>query len=269
DHPVNLGMACPKGWEALAALRATDRGRTPLLRANRGAPFQPCGWDRALDIFCERLRSFKGRFGAESVAVLSTGQITTEEMDFLGSFLNLGLGFVHCDSNTRQCMATTHVAYKESFGFDAPPYSYTDLQISDVLVFVGANPCIAHPVMWQWVSRNPHRPEILVVDPRRTETAAAATQHYPICPKSDLWLLYGVAHLLIRSGTVHTDFVRTHTSGFTEFADFVQAFRPEIVAEKCGITVSQLEQLTNTIARGRRVSFWWTMGVNQGHEATR
>jgi anaerobic selenocysteine-containing dehydrogenase len=269
EYPVNLGMACPKGWEALAALRATDRGRTPLLRAKRGAPFQPCDWNQALDIFCGRLRSFKERFGAESVAFLSTGQITTEEMAFLGSLFKFGLGFVHCDSNTRQCMATTHVAYKESFGFDAPPYSYTDLQISDVLVFVGANPCIAHPVMWQWVSRNPHQPEILVVDPRRTETAAAATQHYAICPKSDLWLLYGVAHLLIRSGAVQTDFVRAHTSGFTEFADFVQAFHPEIVAEKCGITVSQLEQLTSTIARGKRVSFWWTMGVNQGHEATR
>ncbi|MBV8586949.1 MAG: nitrate reductase, partial [Verrucomicrobia bacterium] len=269
EYPVNVGMACPKGWEALAPLRATDRGRTPLLRTKRGAPLQPCDWDQALDIFCQRLRSFKERSGVESVAFLSTGQITTEEMAFLGCLFKFGLGFVHCDSNTRQCMATTHVAYKESFGFDAPPYSYNDLQISDVLVFVGANPCIAHPVMWQWVSRNPHQPEILVVDPRRTETAAAATQHYPISPKSDLWLLYGVAHLLIRSGAVRTDFVRAHTTGFAEFAQFVQAFNPKIVAEKCGLTVSQLEQLANTVARGKRVSFWWTMGVNQGHEATR
>lgn len=132
EYPVNLGMACPKGWEALAPLRATDRGRTPLLRIKRGAPLQSCDWDEALDVFCERLKSFKERFGTESVAFLSTGQITTEEMAFLGSLFEFGLGFVHCDSNTRQCMATTHVAYKESFGFDAPPYSYTDLQISDV-----------------------------------------------------------------------------------------------------------------------------------------
>ena len=119
-------------------------------------------------------------------------------MAFLGCLFKFGMGFVHGDGNTRQCMATSHVAYKQSFGFDAPPFTYADFEQSDVLVFVGANPCIAHPIMWQRVMRNPNKPEIIVVDPRTTETAMAATQHFAIRPKSDLVLLYGLANLAHR-----------------------------------------------------------------------
>src|SRR5438046_10755494 len=108
------------------------------------------------------------------------------------------MGFVHCDPNTRQCMATSHVAYKESFGFDAPPFTYADFEESDVLVFVGANPCIAHPIMWQRVLRNKNNPQIIVVDPRRTETAMNATQHLALNPKAELVVLHDLANLLVQ-----------------------------------------------------------------------
>ena len=218
SYPVNLGMACPKGWEALTPLSALDRGTTPLVRATRNAALEPCDWERALVLFCERFKEIRTKHGPESVAFLSTGQITTEEMAFIGCLFKFGMGFVHCDSNTRQCMATSHVAYKESFGFDAPPFTYADFEQSDVLVFVGANPCLAHPIMWQRVMRNPNKPEILVVDPRTTETAMAATQHYAIRPKSDLVLLYGIANLLIANGWIDRKFIEAHTSSFEDFA---------------------------------------------------
>jgi anaerobic selenocysteine-containing dehydrogenase len=269
SYPVNLGMACPKGWEALTPLSAPDRGNTPLVRANRGGPLDPCDWERALVLFCERFKELRRNYGPESVAFLSTGQITTEEMAFLGCLFKFGMGFVHCDSNTRQCMATSHVAYKESFGFDAPPFTYADFELSDVLVFVGANPCLAHPIMWQRVMRNPKRPEILVVDPRTTETSMAATQHFAIRPKSDLVLLYGLANLLIAGDSIDRTFIDAHTSGFEEFARFVSAFTPERVARETELSVAQLERFARTIGQGQAVSFWWTMGVNQGHESTR
>jgi anaerobic selenocysteine-containing dehydrogenase len=269
EYPVNLGMACPKGWEALSPLTAPDRGTEPLLRFSRGGSFESCTWDRAVTLFCEKFKAIKAKHGPESVAFLSTGQITTEEMAFMGCLFKFGMGFVHCDSNTRQCMATAHVAYKESFGFDAPPYTYADFEESDVLVFVGSNPCIAHPIMWQRVMRNRNKPEIIVVDPRVTETAMAATQHYAIQPKSDLVLLYGLAHLLIKMGAVKREFIAAHTGGYEEFAAFVEAFAPATTAAATGISEERLNRFAQTIADGKRVSFWWTMGVNQGHESTR
>jgi assimilatory nitrate reductase catalytic subunit len=163
-------------------------------------------------------------------------------------------------------MATAVVAYKESFGFDAPPYTYRDFEESDTLVFVGANPCIAHPIMWARVCNNPHRPAILVIDPRRTETAMAATEHFPLLPKSDLALLYGVARILIERGWVDRAFIAAHTAGFDEFASRVEAFSLDRVCAATGLPADAIEGLAEHIHRGRRVSFWWTMGVNQSHE---
>jgi len=269
DYPVNLGMACPKGWEALTPLAAPDRATTPLLRNTATGKLEPTDWDHAMQVFTLKFKAIMDQQGPESVAFLSTGQICTEEMAFLGALWKFGMGALHCDSNTRQCMATSAVAYKQSFGFDAPPFTYADFEESDVLVFIGANPCVAHPIMWQRVLRNRRSPEIIVLDPRTTETAMAATTHLPLAPKSDLALLYGVAHLLIQNGWVDREFVDAHTSGFAEFAEFVREFKPDAVAAKAGLTVGQIYRLAESVKPGKRVSFWWTMGVNQGHESTR
>jgi assimilatory nitrate reductase catalytic subunit len=268
NYPVNLGMACPKGWEALTVLRSADRATTPLLKDAHGRQ-RPVQWDQALKVFCERLQTIQRQHGPHSVAFLSTGQIATEEMALLGSLAKFGMGMLHGDGNTRQCMATSVVAYKQSFGFDAPPYTYDDLEQSDVLVFVGSNLCIAHPILWQRVCRNPHQPQIIVVDPRKTETAMAATLHLPLKPKSDLTLFYGIAHLLIREGWINADFLAAHTSGFEGFCDHVASFTPERVAAESGIDEPTLLRVARLIHEGKRVSFWWTMGVNQSYEGVR
>lgn len=269
DYPVNLGMACPKGWEALTPLAAPDRATTPLLRSQPGGPLEPVDWSRALSVFVERMKRCQAQHGPHSIAFLSTGQIPTEEMALLGALFKFGMGGLHCDSNTRQCMATTHVAYKQAFGFDAPPYTYADFEASDVMVFIGANPAIAHPIMWQRVMRNPHDPKIIVIDPRRTETAMLATRHLAVRPKGDLWLLYAVANELVARNWIQRDFIEIHTTGFDEFRSFLSPYTPEACATLCGIPSEDIRSLASIIAAGRAVSFWWTMGVNQGHESTR
>ena len=269
DYPVNLGMACPKGWEALTPLSSPDRALTPLVRLERGGPLEPCDWERALVLFCERFKDLQRRYGRDSIAWLGTGQMVNEELAFLGVLAKFGMGMVHGDGNTRQCMATAVSAYKQSFGFDAPPYTYADFEESDVIVLIGSNLCIAHPIMWQRIMRNRHHPEVIVVDPRKTETAMAATQHYALKPKSDLVLLYGLAQILISRGWLDRGFIEGHTNGFREFSEFVARFTPEAVSNAAGLSVTDLHRFAETIYSGKRVSFWWTMGVNQGHEATR
>lgn len=268
DYPVNTGMACPKGWEALSVLDAPDRGTTALLRNQQGE-LEPVNWDKAMTVFCDRFKDVQRRHGKESVAFLSTGQLPTEEMTYLGSLAKFGMGMRHGDGNTRQCMATAVIAYKESFGFDAPPYTYQDFEESDVIVLVGSNLCIAHPIMWQRICRNPHNPEIIVLDPRKTETAVAATKHLALNPKSDLALLYGLAHVLIANDWIDRDFLTNHTSGFAEFSHHVERFTPAVVQQVSGISEDELFQVARTIHQGKRVSLWWTMGVNQSYEGVR
>lgn len=268
EYPVNLGMACPKGWEALSVLDADDRATTPLLR-DRTGELRPLTWNQALHEFCDRFKKIGAEHGPESVAFLSTGQMVTEEMALLGAVAKFGMGMVHGDGNTRQCMATAVTAYKESFGFDAPPYTYADFEESDVIVLVGSNLCVAHPIMWERVCRNPHSPEIIVVDPRRTETAMAASVHAAIRPKSDLAFFYALANLLIQGGYVDRDYVDAHTNEFDGFAEFVADYTAERAAVESGVPEETIEHIARTIGEGQRVSFWWTMGVNQHYEGVR
>ena len=123
DYPVNRGMACPKGWEALTVLDAPDRATAPLLRGEDGRR-RPVDWHEAMATMTARFRAIQAEHGDDAVAFLSTGQIATEEMALLGAVAKFGMGMVHGDGNTRQCMATAVVAYKQAFGFDAPPYTY-------------------------------------------------------------------------------------------------------------------------------------------------
>jgi anaerobic selenocysteine-containing dehydrogenase len=267
-YPVNLGMACPKGWEALTPLKAPDRATTPLYREADGH-LNPIDWDAALTLFVTKFKEIRQKHGPNSLAFLSTGQICTEEMAFLGALAKFGMGITHGDGNTRQCMATAATAYKQSFGFDSPPFTYKDFEESDVVVFIGANPCIAHPILWERVCKNQRTPAIVVVDPRRTETAMQATHHYALKPKSDLSLLYGLANLLIQNNWLEPDFIRDHTAGFEDLKKHVQDFSLSRVARDTGLTEPQLREFAALLQPGKRVSFWWTMGVNQGHEATR
>ena len=267
EYPVNLGMACPKGWEALTPLRGPGRATTPLVRRN--GKLEPASWEDATFEMVGRFKAIKEKHGRGALAWLGTGQMPTEELAFLGALGKFGMGILHGDGNTRQCMATAATAYKQSFGFDAPPYTYKDFEESDVIVLVGSNLCIAHPIMWERVCKNPHQPAIVVVDPRKTETAMAATHHYAVRPKGDLPFLYGVLRELITRGWIDRDYIAAHTSGFDELAAHVDAFTLERASKDSGVPAAGITALAELIHQGKRVSLWWTMGVNQSHEGTR
>jgi assimilatory nitrate reductase catalytic subunit len=266
--PVNLGMACPKGWQALDPLDAPDRATGPLLRDLSGK-LMPVDWDTALEVFVSKLKEIQAKHGCESAAFLSTGQIPFEEMAYLGCLWKFGMGFLHGDANTRQCMATAVTAYKQSFGFDAPPATYADFEESDVIVLVGANLCIAHPILWQRVMRNQRNPHIIVIDPRATETAQAATHHVALKPKGDLPLFYALAHCIIRDGRTDPESI-ANTTGYDEFADFVREYTPASCVERTGMTAVEIEAFARRVSEpGKRVSWWWTMGINQSYEGVR
>ena len=242
--------------------------KTPYLRGEDGT-FQSVGWNEALTMFADNFKKIKAKHGSESLAFLSTGQITVEEMALLGSLAKFGMAIVHGDGNTRQCMATAAVAYKQSFGFDAPPYTYRDFEESDAVVFVGANPFISHPIMWERVCLNKNNPIIIVIDPRNTETARSATRHCAINPKSDASLFYCLANILIERNAVDSDFISKHTTSFGEYSDFVKKYTVRRATEETGLNDHEIVSIADTIQGGRNVSFWWTMGVNQSQFGVR
>ena len=140
---------------------------------------------------------------------------------------------------------------------------------SDVIVFVGANPCLAHPILWERVLRNRNDPAIVVIDPRVTETAMQATGHLALRPKSDQALFYGLARILIERGWIDHAYIDAHTRDFGEYAAAVEPYTLDRVAEETGLGADVIERFAATVHGGRRVSFWWTMGVNQSYQGVR
>ena len=266
-YPVNHGKACEKGLNLIEPLMSDERGTIPLFKSDAGR--EPLEWNDAVWLFCNRMKDIIREWGPESVAFLSTGQITTEEMALLGALAKFGMGMVHGDGNTRQCMASASVAYKQAFGFDAPPYTCEDLEESDTIVFVGANPVVAHPLLWNRIRSNKKKPKVIVVDPRRTKTAQVATHHYPLEPKTDLLLLYAVSNILIERGWIDEEFIEQHTQGFKAYRAHVAEYPAAFAAARCGLKPEQIEEFARLIHQGKNVSFWWSMGVNQSHQGVK
>lgn len=265
QYPVNLGKACPKGWESLSVMESKQRALDPRIRRADGR-LAACTWDEASSHFVTRMRALQETYGEGSLAFLSTGQMCSEEMALLGSFARFGMGMKHGDGNTRQCMATAAVAYKKSFGFDSPPYTYKDLEESDVIVLVGSNLCISHPILWQRVKQNPRSPRIIVIDPRYTETAAMATVYVPVAPKGDLLLFYGLAKILLARGWIDCDFIQASCADFDGFVDFLEDISWSSIEDATGFSTAMMEGIAEEFRPDRRVSVWWTMGVNQSHQ---
>ncbi|MEX2442192.1 MAG: nitrate reductase [Alkalispirochaeta sp.] len=268
EYPVNQGRSCPKGFNLLEPFRAEDRATTPLLRGEDGE-LHAVSWDEAFSRFAQGFKRVLDTHGPESAAFLSTGQIPMEEMAFLGALGKFGMGMVHGDGNTRQCMATAAVAYKQAFGFDAPPFTYTDIEQSDFLVFLGSNAMISHPVLWNRLKNNKQDKKVVVIDPRATKTARSGDQHIQINPKGDLSFLYAVTNEIIRNGWVDEEYVTNHATGFDELAEHVASFTPESVEEVTGLPAQMVRDFAREFHEAKAASFWWTMGVNQSHQGVR
>jgi assimilatory nitrate reductase catalytic subunit len=268
NFPVNLGSACIKGFQFLEHLNAPDRAMTPYLR-NNNRELIPVDWDIALRAFSNNFKKIQRKNGKGSIAFISTGQMTNEEFALLGVLTRFGIGMTCGDGNTRQCMASAVVAYKQSFGFDAPPYTYKDFEESDVMIFFGANPVVTHPIMWKRVWMNKNNPEIFVVDPRKTITARIRkVHHYAVNPNSDLILLYGISKILIDNSWVDQNYIN-ELIGFESFKAHVQKFPLKMVSEATGLNIEQINNLAVAIHNGKKVSFWWMVGINQSNQGVR
>ena len=265
-YPVNKGFSCIKGLNLDKQCTKFNGSKKPLLKMKDGER-KAIEWKEAFEIFASKMTAIQEKYGKESVAYISTGQLPTEEMALLGHVGRSYMG-INGDGNTRLCMASAVVAYKQSFGFDAPPYTLKDLELSDTIFFIGANPVIAHPIAWGRVRKNKDA-KIITIDPRKSETAMNSDMWIDIKTKGDLALFYTLANVLIEKGWIDQDYINNYTEGFEDFKEHVKKYTLEDVEERTGISKMRVLELAKIIHEGKRVSFWWTMGVNQSYEAVR
>jgi len=258
-HPVNRGKLCPKGLSEHYIIDTENRAKYPLLKKN--GKFVRISWDEAISTMVEKFRAVQQRYGADSLGVISTGQLVTEEFYTLGKLIQLGFGTKNYDGNTTLCMASAVSGYKLSFGSDGPPGAYEDMEKADVILLIGANIADNHPILCQYLEANPSK-TVIVADPRVSKTAMMADIHLPIKPRSDLALLNGMAHILIRHGLIDRKYIAAHTSGFEALEKHVEPYTPQRVSELTGLSEEQIYKTAVLYGKAKAGFIGWTMGVN-------
>jgi ferredoxin-nitrate reductase len=270
SHPSSQGMVCVKG-ATIAESIDKDRLLYPMFRKSLDDPFAIISWEEAFNLIVERIESVRENFGSQSLCMYGSGQMQSEDYYIAQKLLKGCLGTNNFDSNSRLCMSSAVKGYAKSLGSDGPPCCYEDLELTDCAFIVGSNAAECHPIVFNRFQKhhkkNP-KVKLVVVDPRRTPTAEAADLHLAIRPGTDIDLLNGIAYLLILWGAIDREFIDQSTNNFTEFSHLVEHYTPEIVAERCQISVEDLEKAARYCANAQSLLTLWSMGINQSSEGT-
>lgn len=268
-HPANAGRLCTKGATTAEMLAAPGRLTTALVRDERGEEPVPAPMADAVSETARRLRQIIDTHGPDAVAFYVSGQMSLEAQ-YLAN--KLAKGFVRTnqiESNSRLCMASAGAGYKLSLGADGPPGSYEDFDRADVFLVIGSNTADCHPILFlRMMERVKAGAKLIVVDPRRTATAAKADLFLQVKPGTDLALLNGLLHLLLAEGHTDPDFIAAHTEGWEEMPEFLADYAPATVAEITGLAEDDLRTAARLIGSASEWMSLWTMGLNQSTHGT-
>ncbi|HNI86415.1 MAG TPA: molybdopterin-dependent oxidoreductase, partial [Ottowia sp.] len=282
DHPANFGRLCSKGstlhLSASAAVTRQTRLLQPMRRLQRGEAPQAIAWDAALDLATERFAGIVQAHGPDAVGFYLSGQLLTEDYYVFNKLAKGLLGTNNLDTNSRLCMSSAVSGYKATLGADAPPACYDDLAQAHTLFIAGSNTAFAHPILFRRIEdakrANPAL-RLVVVDPRRTETAEAADLFLQIQPGSDVALFNGMLHLMLWEGLTDGRYIAEHTSGFAALRERVREATPRETAALCGIGEAELIQaarwfagLDGEPATRRPTLSLYCQGLNQSANGT-
>ncbi|PSN17228.1 nitrate reductase catalytic subunit, partial [filamentous cyanobacterium CCP5] len=269
-HPSSKGQVCVKGATVGESLDK-DRLKFPMMRESLDHPFERVSWDQALDAIVSRIQTIRATRGADAICMYGSGQFQTEDYYTAQKLMKGCLGTNNFDANSRLCMSSAVSGYIQSFGADGPPCCYDDLEQTDCAFLVGTNTAECHPIVFnrfkKYRKKNRHV-KLIVVDPRHTETAAEADLHLAIRPGTDISLFNGIAYLLLQWRKIDSPFIQECTQGLVDYAEVVSHYPPDVVADRCGITVPELEQAAQLWGDSERVLSLWSMGLNQSSEGT-
>jgi assimilatory nitrate reductase catalytic subunit len=264
SFPVNKGGLCLKGWTAPATLAHPDRLLSPLAR-NTDGDLVPVTWDDALTRIVTAFQRVQGRYGRDAIGIFGGGSLTNEKAYLLGKFARVALGTSHIDYNGRFCMSSSAAAAQQAFGLDRGlPFPVADIAHSGVLLLLGSNIAETMPPLMQYIeAQRNNGGKLIVVDPRFSATARAATLHLALTPGSDAVLANGLLHILIRDGLIDRDYILARTEGFDRVRAMVAAYWPGRVEQLTGVPEAQLVATAHLLATASSAMIFSSRGVEQ------
>lgn len=265
EADVNRGKLCLKGIFEHELFDSDGRGMQPKMREHWHESWQTTNWDTALDKVHDEIVRIQEKHGRDSFAIISTGQMLTEEFYTLGKLTRGLIGTNNYDGNTTLCMASAVSGYKRSFGSDGPPGCYDDFDNTDCLIAWGSNLPEQHPIIyWRMKEAQEKRGfTLIVVDPRVTMLAQNADIHLPITPGTDVVLQNALMHVILKEGLEDKDYIEANTIGIEEIRAEVEKYDPVMASKICGIDEDTIRHVARTLANAGAATQIWTMGINQ------
>jgi assimilatory nitrate reductase catalytic subunit len=270
-HPANHGRLCSKGLALPLTLSSSTRLLHPVLREHRDAPRRRASWDEALDHVAEQFARSIREHGPDSVAFYISGQLLTEDYYAFNKLAKGLIGTNNVDTNSRLCMSSAVAGYKATLGADAPPACYEDLDHADCVFIAGSNMAFAHPVLFRRLEEARARRRgmrVVVVDPRRTDTAAEADLHLAIAPGTDVALFNAMLNVIIAEGLADPVWIARSTAGFVDVAKSVVACTPEWAAAICEVPAQDIVTAARWFARSPATLSLYCQGLNQSQCGT-
>jgi assimilatory nitrate reductase catalytic subunit len=271
EHPANFGRLCSKGSALGETLGLEDRLLYPMIRCSNGN-MERVAWADALDLVAHRFKHIVARDGPGAVAFYLSGQLLTEDYYVANKLMKGFIGSANVDTNSRLCMASSVAGHRRAFGADIVPGVYEDLDEADLLVLVGSNAAWCHPVLFQRMLANKQKrgARIVVIDPRRTDTAGDADLFLGLKPGTDTSLFSGLLAYLADNDALDQDYIERYTSGFDEALARARSIAGTIAATALatGLTESDVAGFFQMFRNTPRVVTLYSQGVNQSAQGT-
>jgi len=256
-HPSNRGRLCSKGTHLGETVGLEGRLLQPMIGSRRAS------WDEALDHVADRLRATLAEHGPESVAFYVSGQLLTEDYYVANKLMKGFIGSGNIDTNSRLCMASAVAAHNRAFGEDVVPCTYDDLDQADLILLVGSNTAWCHPVIWQRIeaARATRGTKLVVIDPRRTETAEQADLHLVIAPDGDIALFTALLAEMRDRGLLDRTFL-------AERCEVPESYLDSLLARDPGVPHATFAALADLVAERPRMITLFSQGANQSRCGT-
>src|SRR3984885_5077605 len=271
EHPANFGRLCSKGSALGETLGIEERLLYPMIRCSKGV-MERVAWTDALDHVAHRFAHIIARDGPDAVAFYLSGQMLTEDYYVANKLMKGFLGSANVDTNSRLCMASSVAGHRRAFGADTVPGCYEDLDEADLLVLVGSNAAWCHPVLFQRMLANKQKrgARIVVIDPRRTDTAGDADLFLGVKPGAATALFSGLLVHLSDSGALDHDYIESHTSGFEDALARARSMAGSVAATALatGLSEQDVAAFFQMFGNTPRVVTLYSQGVNQSAQGT-
>jgi formate dehydrogenase major subunit len=232
--------------------------------ANPLSTFREASWEEALDLAAAKLVNIRNWYGSRALAGFGSAKGSNEEAYLFQKLVRTGFGSNNVDHCTRLCHASSVAALMECLNSGAVSNQVADVQHADVIVIIGANPTVNHPVAATFMKNAIERgTKLILMDPRRTELARFATHFLQFNADTDVALLNAMLCAIIEEGLIDAEFVAKRTSGYDELKERVLKYTPEKMAPVCGVDARTIREAARLYATSHGSMIFWGMGISQ------